>query len=135
MSEFPKPLPEMSKWSKPFWEGTKAHKLLFKKCKTCGHIDHPPYPYCTACLEEEAEWVEASGKGKIYTLTTTMLGAPPAFAEDVPYTVGMVDLVEETRIFTRFTGARPEDLKIGMDVEVVFEDITDEITLANFSPI
>jgi hypothetical protein len=37
-----KPLPVPTKWSKPFWEGGKQHKLLLKTCKDCGHIDHPP---------------------------------------------------------------------------------------------
>ena len=26
-----KPLPTPTKWSKPFWEGTKKHKLLLKR--------------------------------------------------------------------------------------------------------
>jgi len=135
MIDYAKPLPEVSKWSKPFWEGAKAHKLLLKKCKKCGHIDHPPYPFCTECMHEEAEWVEASGKGKIYTLTTTFLGAPPPFADEVPYTVGMVNLVEGPRIFTRFVPSKPKDLAIGTDVEVVYDDINEEITLVRFRPV
>jgi hypothetical protein len=57
-----KPLPIPTKWSKPFWEGTKEHKLLLKRCKECGHIDHPPYLYCTECMSKNSEWVEGSGR-------------------------------------------------------------------------
>ena len=132
MTESNKPLPITTKWSKPFWEGTKSRKLRLKKCKKCGHIDHPPYLFCTECLSEECEWIEASGKGKIYTFSTTMLGAPPAFAKDIPYTVGMVDLEEGPRMCTQFVDAKPDEIRIGMDVEVAFDDVTNEVTLAKF---
>lgn len=135
MSEYKKPLPKPLKWSKPFWEGAKKHKLLLKKCKNCGHIDHPPYLFCTECMHEECEWVEASGKAKIYTLTTTMLGAPVPFWNDMPYTIAMVDLVEGPRMLTQIVEANPKDIKIGMEVEVVFDDITEEITLPKFRPV
>ena len=60
-----KPLPVATKWSKPFWEGAKQHKLLLKTCKDCGHIDHPPYLYCTECQSDNSEWVQASGSNTL----------------------------------------------------------------------
>lgn len=127
-----KPLPEPQKWSRAFWDGAKQGKLLLKRCKDCGHIDHPPYMYCTECMSFNHEWIEASGKGKIHTFTTTYLGAPPAFAHEQPYTVAMIDLEEGVRMLSNIIGAKPEDIKIDLDVEAVFEDVTDEITLVKF---
>jgi uncharacterized OB-fold protein len=135
MSGYVKPLPKVERWSKPFWEGTKAHKLLLKKCKNCGHIDHPPYLFCTGCLHEECEWIEASGKGKIYTFTTTLLGAPLPFMNDMPYTVAMVDLIEGPRMSTLIVEAKPEEIKIGMEVKVVFDDVTEDVTIPKFRPV
>lgn len=127
-----KPLPEPQKWSQEFWKGTKGHKFLLKKCKDCGNIDHPPYMHCTECLSTNHEWVEASGKGKIYTFSTTFVGAPPAFIDEQPYTMAMIDLAEGPRMLTKIVGSKPEDIKIGLDVEVVFEDVTEEVTLVMF---
>ncbi|MCL6559433.1 MAG: Zn-ribbon domain-containing OB-fold protein [Firmicutes bacterium] len=135
MSSYTKPLPLSSKWSRPFWEGARQHKLLFKKCSKCGKIDHPPYLYCTECMAEEHEWIEASGKGKIYAFTTVLAGAPLPFAGDVPYTIAIVDLVEGPRMLTTIVEAKPEDLAIGMEVEVFFDDVTEEITLPRFRPL
>ena len=135
MSSYTKPLPVPSKWSQPFWDGAKQHKLLLKKCTKCGTIDHPPYLYCTECWAEENEWIETSGRGKFYAFTTVMLGAPLLFTDDIPYTIAMVDLAEGPRMLTTIVEAKPEELSIGMDVEVVFNDVTDEITLPRFRPL
>lgn len=131
-AEYNKPLPTPQKWSQEFWKGTKDHKLLLKKCKDCGNIDHPPYYYCTECMSLEYEWVPASGKGTIYTMTTTYVGAPPSFTADQPYTIAMVDLEEGPRMLTKIVDAKPEDVKIGMNVEAVFEEVTDDTTLVMF---
>ena len=135
MSSYTKPLPVPSKWSQPFWDRTKQHKLFLKKCTECGNIDHPPYLYCTECSAEEHEWIEASGRGTLYAFTTTLLGAPLPFTDDIPYTIAMVDLTEGPRMLTTIVEARPEELEIGMEVEVVFDDITEEITLPRFRPL
>jgi uncharacterized OB-fold protein len=132
MSSYTKPLPVPSKWSQPFWDGANQHKLLLKMCTKCGKIDHPPYLYCTECWAEEHEWVEASGKGTLYALTTVMLGAPLEFTEDIPYTIAMVDLAEGPRMLTTIVDAKPEELELGMEVEVVFDDVTQEVALPRF---
>ena len=135
MSSYTKPLPVPSKWSQPFWDGTRQHKLLFKRCSKCGTIDHPPYLYCTECWAEEHEWVQASGKGEIYAFTTCLLGAPPAFTDDQPFTLAVVDLPEGPRMLSTIIEAKPEELTIGMEVEVVFDKVTEEITLPRFRPL
>ncbi|MCJ7654636.1 MAG: Zn-ribbon domain-containing OB-fold protein [Dehalococcoidia bacterium] len=135
MSSYTKPLPVPSKWSQPFWDGAKQHKLLLKKCTKCGTIDHPPYLYCTECWAEEHEWIETLGSGKIYAFTTVMLGAPLLFTDDIPYTIAMVDLAEGPRMLTTIVEAKPEELAIGMEVEVVFDDVTEEMSLPRFRPL
>lgn len=131
-TEYNKPLPVPQKWSQEFWKATKDHKFLLKKCKECGHIDHPPYYYCTECMSLEHEWVEASGKGTIYTFSTTYMGAPPAFTNDQPFTLAMIDLEEGPRMLSRIVDAKPEEITFGANVEAVFEDVTEETTLVMF---
>jgi hypothetical protein len=59
----------------------------------------------------------------------------PAFADELPYNVAMVELEEGPRLITNIVGCNNGDLRIGMEVEVVFEDVTEEITLPRFKPV
>jgi uncharacterized OB-fold protein len=134
-NSYNKPLPQPQRWSQEFWQGIKKKKLLLKKCKACGHIDFPPYLYCTECMSLESEWVESSGKGTVYSFSTTYLGAPPAFTADQPYTLIFVDLEEGIRMLSVIKECAPEDVKIGMKVEALFESVTDEVNLVYFNPV
>ncbi|MCL6476949.1 MAG: Zn-ribbon domain-containing OB-fold protein [Peptococcaceae bacterium] len=133
--EYNKPLPAPQKWTMEFWKGTKENKLLLKRCKECGHIDFPPYLYCTECMSMEHEWIESSKRGTVYSFSTTYLGAPPSFVNDQPYTLIFVDLEEGVRMLSRIVDCKPEDVKIGMEVEAVFDAVTGDTTLVMFRPV
>jgi len=81
-----------------------------------------------------SEWVKVSGRGKLYTWTTIFQRYHPAFADELPYNVAMVELEEGPRVITNVVECKNDDLHIGMEVEVVFEDVTEEITLPKFKP-
>jgi uncharacterized OB-fold protein len=53
----------------------------------------------------------------------------------VPYTVAIVELDEGPRLMTNLVECEPEDVYIGMPVEVAFREQTDEFTLAMFRPV
>jgi uncharacterized OB-fold protein len=133
--DFIKPAPVPAPWSKPFWEAAKKHRLLLKKCSSCGHIDHPPYLYCTECSSEESEWVEASGKATLYAYAVNVYGVPFAFMEDLPYVLALVDLPEGPRMISNIVGCDPKDLRNGMGLEVVFDDVSPEVTLPKWKPV
>ena len=129
-----KPLPKPSKWSQPFWENTKKHKLTLKKCKDCGHIDHPPYLYCTNCSSDNSEWIEASGKGKLVAYAVNTYMVPFPFWDDMPYVVAMIELEEGVRMISNIVQCDHNKLKNGMALEVVFDDVSDEFTLPKWKP-
>jgi uncharacterized protein len=130
-----KPLPKPSKWSQPFWDNTKKHKLTLKKCKDCGHIDHPPYLYCTNCSSDNSEWVEASGKGKLVAYAVNTYMVPFPFWDDMPYVVAMIELEEGVRMISNIIEYNHNELKNGMALEVVFDDVSDEFTLPKWKPV
>ena len=130
-----KPLPKPSKWSQPFWDNTKKHKLTLKKCKDCGHIDHPPYLYCTNCSSDNSEWVEASGKGKLVAYAVNTYMVPFPFWDDMPYVVAMIELEEGVRMISNIVECNHDELKNGMALEVVFDDVSDEFTLPKWKPV
>jgi uncharacterized OB-fold protein len=129
-----KPLPIPMKWSQPFWDAAREHKLVLKKCSSCGFIDHPPYLYCTNCSADEHEWVEASGKGTLAAYAINQFGVPFPFWVDLPYVVALIDLEEGIRMISNIVECDQEKLTNGMALEVVFDDVTDEVTLPKWRP-
>jgi len=133
--EYRKPLPHPTQTSRPFWEGAKAHELRLQRCRACGAHIFYPRAVCPQCLSDDLEWVRASGRGHIYTYTVVRRPAHPAFQDDVPYVLAIVELEEGPRLTTNIVGVAPEEVRIGMPVEAVFEDVTDEVSLPKFRPV
>lgn len=132
MNEYTKPLPKPTPWSKPFWEGCKQHKLLIQECLKCNTKIFYPKLYCPICLSSEIRWIEASGKGRVYTFTTVYNYQPADFSSDVPYIIAVIRLDEGVQLMSNIVDCTPEEIGCDMEVEVVFEDVTDNITLPKF---
>jgi len=132
MLRYDKPLPEITPESKGFWEGCRRHELLIQKCRVCGALRHYPRAMCPNCGSWEIEWVKVSGRGKVYSWMVTHRTFHHGFAGDVPYASVIVELEEGVRLMTEVVDVKSEELYIGMPVEVVFEDVTPEITLPKF---
>jgi uncharacterized OB-fold protein len=89
---------------------------------------------CRDCLAEEHDWTAVSGKATVHSFVVQHRPATPAFADDVPYVVAVVELAEGPLMLTNIVGCAPEEITAGMPVEVTFVDATDEITLYPFRP-
>jgi len=83
----------------------------------------------------DTEWIKANGKGKIYTWIVTYHVVHPGFAAEAPYVVAIVELEEGVRMTTNVVDCTAQDIYFGMPVEVVFDDVTDQITLPKFRPL
>ena len=131
---YSKPLPGIDEENKPFWDYCKQHELRMQKCTDCGSFRYPINSICPHCLSMEFEWKKLSGKGKVYSYSIIHQARHPAFAGDVPYTVAIIELEEGTRLTSNIVGCKPEDVRVDMPVEVVFDDITEEFSLPKFKP-
>lgn len=128
-----KPLPEVTRISRPFWEAAAEHRLLLQRCSDCGRHQHPPVALCPAC-SGELEWAPASGRGTLYTFTVLHRLYHPAFADELPYNVAVVELEEGPLMVTNVVDVDNERLTIGMPLRVVFEDVRDGISLPKAAP-
>ena len=133
--EYAKPVPVTQPWTEEFWKGTKQHKLLIQKCRACQALIFYPRKYCPECWSGDLGWQEASGRARVNTFTVTRSMVEPKFMGDLPYVLAMVDLEEGVRMMTRIVGCEPESVRIGLEVEVVFKDITDRHALPLFKPL
>lgn len=113
-----------------FWEGVKRQELVFERCKQCGAWLHPPRPMCPKCHSLEKEWVPSTGKGTIYSWVTYRESPGPGFK--APYSVVLVELEEGVRLVSNMVDMKPEEISIGMPVEVVFDEIAEGLTLPKF---
>ncbi len=131
---YPKPLPVVTDESRPFWEGCRQGKLLLQYCEQCQRHQFYPRLYCMQCGSDELHWVEASGHGVIYSYTIIHQNKSAEFMHDTPYNVAIVQLAEGPRMMSNIVDIAPDDLRVGLSVTVVFEPVTDSISLPRFRP-
>ena len=136
MSEYTKPLPDIAdERMRPYWEAVKRHELRMQRCPACGHVRFPPAKFCPECLEENDAWAPLSGRGTVWSFGIYEHVFHRAFAGDIPYNVALVELAEGPRLITTIVGIPNESITIGMPVEAVYDDVTDEVTLLKFRPV
>ena len=125
----PKPTPE----TQPYWDATKRHVLMIQRCDGCGEHYFYPRPLCPRCFSRAVSWVQVSGKGRLHTYTINYR-PPRTFPTQSPLIIAIIELDEGPRLMSNIVGAEPDPAKLRCDakVEVVFEDLTDAITLPKF---
>jgi 3-oxo-4,17-pregnadiene-20-carboxyl-CoA hydratase alpha subunit len=128
------PLPAANAETAGWWESCLAHRLVVQRCLACGTTRHPPGPVCPSCRSTEAQWAELPGTGTIYSYTVVRQAFLPALAGTVPYVVAAVepDQGGGTRLVSNVVGCDPEEVEIGMAVEVVWEDMAPGLALPRF---
>lgn len=130
-----RPVPEADPDSAPFWEGVNQGKLLVQQCSSCTHHRFPPGEICPHCLSREADWAEVSGRGRVYSWIVVRHPIPSEiFADETPYIVALIDLEEGVRIASNLVEIRPEAVRDGMAVEVIFRRSGNNRQLHAFRP-
>jgi uncharacterized OB-fold protein len=128
-------LPEPTPVSRPFWEAARKRVLSLQRCGKCADYIFYPRSLCPHCGGAELAWIEASGRGTVYSFTIARRPTMIGFQDEVPYVIAIVELDEGPRMTTNIVGCDPESVRIDMRVEAVFEDESDEITLVKFRPV
>lgn len=129
---YKKPLPKRRGFAGQFYEFCKKHELRFQRCTDCGTWRHVPRDMCAKCGSFNWAWDKSSGKGKIYSWTTAEQTMLPQFADVTPYSPAIIELEEGVRMVTWVTDIPSEELRLDLPVEVVFDDVTPEVTLPKF---
>ena len=135
MSEdYSKAIPIPGPESIPFWEGTRKHYLMIQKCNECGHHWFPPSTVCKECGSNNIEWVQSSGKGKIFSFVIFHRLYHKGWNGEIPYVVAVIELEEGARLLSNIINTPPDNVKCDMPVKVVFEEATNNLTLPKFTP-
>lgn len=105
-----------------YWDGIKRGVLLIKKCTKCGCHQHPRRLFCTKCENDVFDWVETSGKAKVYSFSTVHRAPTPEYEKEVPYTVGILELAEGVHLFSRIIPVGGRDIRIGDATRLIFQE-------------
>src|SRR5690606_23734340 len=127
-----RPRPAVMKETAFFWEGAQAGELRIQQCRGCQRLAHPPVVRCPACGSYDLGFRIASGKATLYSFVEPV--HPPMPFMRYPYIVGLVELEEGTRLLTNIVHCAPEQVRIGMPLELVFQQTDPELRLPMFRP-
>jgi uncharacterized OB-fold protein len=135
-----------SEW-KEYFQAARQHRLVIRTCAACGLMRYPPTHACPWCTALEWTWRQVSGKGTIYSYEVVAQAIQPGFRDWAPYPVVLVELDEQRRQPTPDEGLRmianlltpglaperEENVAIGKRVRVLFQDLSPEIALPQFT--
>jgi uncharacterized protein len=127
-------LPTPDDHTRAFWDAARGGTLLIKRCAACGRAHYYPRTFCPYCWSADVSWEEASGRGVLYTYSVVHQNDLPPFNERVPYVAAIVDLEEGPRVMTNIVECGPDDVAVGMAVEVTFRLLNDEFSVPVFRP-
>jgi uncharacterized OB-fold protein len=132
--QYSKPLPAISSLNRPYWDALKQRELRLQKCAGCGKVWYPPSPLCPACWSREFTWERLSGRGRVNSWVVFHQSYFRGYDDELPYNVAEVELEEGPRLLTNLVGIKNDEIRAGMPVEIVFDDVNAEVTLAKFRP-
>jgi uncharacterized OB-fold protein len=129
MSYFSHPLPpiEPVEEDTPFWQHVRAGRLHFQRCQDCSTYAHPPTLHCPQCGSPRRGWLPAPSLGVLFSFTVVHRAAHPSVRDDLPYNVVLVAFPEcgNVRLVTNAVDIAPEDLRIGMALEIFIDGTGD----------
>jgi uncharacterized OB-fold protein len=129
-----KPIPEMNDISKPYWDAVQREEFFLQRNKKTGNYLFIPRELASDDFSQDLEWVKASGKGEIATFS---IAKPPLFefyAAELPYVVAIIKLSEGPQMMSNIINCNPEDVHVGMNVKVTFEERKDGFKIPQFEP-
>lgn len=133
-TEYPKPYPAITNLNRPHWDALRDHRLSLQRCDRCAKVWYPPGPWCPTCWSKEFRWVDLSGRATLNSWVVFHRAYFPAFDAEVPYNAAEVQLEEGPRLLTNVVGVANDALRAGMALEIVYDDVASDLTLARFAP-
>ena len=127
-----RPQPAMNQDTEFFWEGAQQKELRIQQCNSCQRLQHPPGVRCPACGSSDLGWIVAAGQGTLYSHCQVHYPPLPAFGK--PPIVGLVELAEGVRLVSNITDCAYSQVKVGMDLQVWFQQDPQGFALPLFRP-
>ena len=134
-----KPVPIPDEESRPFFDGARRGRAAAAALSRLRHVHvadrrdrHAAAAALRECFSADLEWAPATGRGTLYSFALMHQVYDPAFADEVPYNIAVVELDEGVRMTTNVVGCANEELRIGMPLEVTFERVSEDVAIPKF---
>ena len=133
-----RPMPRADALTQGFWDAAAAGQLAIQRCADCRTYQHPPRRLCQACSSAEVGFEPVSGKGKLWSWTTTHHNVVDGFEQALPYQCLLVELAEQKGLYLLSDLAERSiaaELKLGMKMRVTFSaPLPNGAVLPQFEP-
>ena len=116
-----------------FWEKLEDGEVYATKCRKCGRLHYPPQSDCAHCLSSDIEWAKLSKKATLETYTY-MLQRPAGFNQYEAYIIAISRTKDEVRVMGWLEDVKPEDVKVGMKLEMSTRKLPDGFLVITFKP-
>ncbi|MEW1825938.1 OB-fold domain-containing protein [Streptomyces sp. NPDC088196] len=125
MTDHQRPGPVITEENAFFWTSGADGRLRLAECGSCAALIHPPQPVCRYCHGHDIGVRTVSGHATLIGFTVNHRFALPGLP--APYVVAQVALEEDPRVrlTTNAVQCTPDELELGMRMEVVFEPVED----------
>jgi len=150
--------PVVSPDTRFFWDGMLVRELRIQRCCECGTLRHPPGPMCPECGgfrgvdppgrqgggfrgvvppgqqdgSADPGYVAAAGTGTVFSYVVHH--HPPVPGKRLPIVIALVELDEGVRVLGEMTAVSPEEVRIGMPVQIEYLRVDDGLTLPAWRP-
>jgi uncharacterized OB-fold protein len=118
-----RPLPRPTAETRPFWDGCASGVVRYQRCARCGTVQLIPRSLCAHCQQASLEWKESAGYGRVLSHTTVYRAPTPAFRDEAPYVIALIDMEEGFRLMTNVAGGAGAPVAIGARVRIGFREI------------
>ena len=128
-------LPKLTERNAHFWQGGRDGELRFQRCRDCGYYLHPPAVICPRDWSRNIGIEAVSGRAEVLAYSVNHQQWMPGL--EPPFVLAIVGCVEQDdlRVTTNIVNCRPEDVRIGMPVQVLFEPhVEEEVWIPLFEP-
>lgn len=123
--------------TQPFWDAAQEECLVAPRSATCGKFRMPPSRFCSRCLSQDLEWVPLPGTGTVFTYIVVRHPLNPRATDYVPFMPAAIDAdsAPGMRYISNVVECQPEEVQIGMRVQVVWNHVNNKLTLPFWAPL
>ena len=129
-----RPLPQPIERTRPFWDGLRERKVRIQYSPSSDQWVFYPRSHAPLTLADDLEWREIPGTGALYTYTIARRPTAAEFAGEEPQIIAVVELDEGPRLTSTLVNVAEADIRVGMRLRPVFDDVDEQTTLLRYEP-
>lgn len=121
--------------ARPYWEAAAEGRLVVQYCERDDAYVFPPRVVCPYCYADSLVWRESEGTGSVFAYSVVHQHSHEHWSARVPYVNALVELDEErVFLYSEVVNCPPGAVTVGMQVEVTFDRVAEDLTLPKFEP-